>query len=253
MVVPCAAAKPMHPLVVIPTYDERDNVGRLVPRVREICPECEVLVVDDASPDGTADVVRDLREGDRRVHLMERKGKLGLGTAYTAGFRWGLERDFDHLFEMDADFSHDPAAIPDFLEAVREYDLVLGSRYIHGISIVNWPLRRLALSKAAALYVRLITGLPVMDPTGGYKCFRRAVLEAIDLSAVHSNGYAFQIEITHRAWMLGFRIKEIPIIFVDRHAGSSKMSREVVREALRIVWRLAAANRFRRRPTPKYS
>ena len=238
----------MHPLVVIPTYNERENVGRLVPRVREICPECEVLVVDDASPDGTSGVVRELGGRNRRVHLMEREGKLGLGTAYTAGFRWGLERDFDLFFEMDADFSHDPAAIPGFLDSVRDHDLVLGSRYVHGISIVNWPLRRLALSKAAALYVRWITGLPVTDPTGGYKCFRRAVLEAIDLSAVHSNGYAFQIEMTYRAWMLGFRIREIPIIFVDRHAGSSKMSGHVVREALWNVWRLAAANRFRRRP-----
>ncbi len=238
----------MRPLVVIPTYNERENIGRILPMVLDVRPECEILVVDDGSPDGTAEIVRDLARNAPRIHLIEREGKQGLGTAYLTGFAWGLERGFDRFLEMDADFSHDPAVIPRFLEESREADLLIGSRYIDGIRIINWPLRRLALSKAAAIYVRWITGLPITDPTSGYKCFRREVLESIDLGRIRSNGYAFQIEMTYLAWMAGFRIKEIPIIFVDRYVGSSKMSGQVVREALWIVWRLAFSHGFRRRP-----
>jgi dolichol-phosphate mannosyltransferase len=183
-----------------------------------------------------------------RIHLLRRAGKMGLGTAYIAGFKWGLEHGFDYLMEMDADFSHDPKEIPNFLQAIREADLVLGSRYTNGIRIINWPLKRLLLSKGASLYVRIITGLPVMDPTGGFKCFRRRVLESLDLDAVRSNGYAFQIEMTFKVWMKGFRVAEIPIVFTDRFAGKSKMSGHIVQEALWMVWMLPLTHGFRRRP-----
>jgi dolichol-phosphate mannosyltransferase len=182
---------------------------------------------------------------------MHREGKLGLGTAYVAGFKWGLQRDYQYFMEMDADFSHDPNSIPDFLKAVADHDLVLGTRYKGGVRVVDWPLSRLLLSTCAAKYVRLVTGLPITDPTGGFKCFRRAVLEAIDLNAIHSNGYSFQIEMTHKAWMLGFRVGEVPIIFVDRREGHSKISRNIVWEALWVVWKLAAAHGFRRSPKTK--
>jgi len=173
---------------------------------------------------------------------------MGLGTAYIAGFKWGLARGYDYFLEMDADLSHDPCEIPNFLKTMAEADLALGSRYKDGVRVMNWPMSRLLLSRGAALYVRLITGLPVADPTGGFKCFRRSVLEAIDLDKVHSNGYAFQIEITYKAWMNGFRVQEIPITFTDRYAGQSKMSGGIVREALRVVWVLACSHAFRRRP-----
>jgi dolichol-phosphate mannosyltransferase len=179
---------------------------------------------------------------------LRRAGKLGLGTAYIAGFKWGLAREYAYIMEMDADFSHDPREIPNFLKTIREADLVLGSRYKDGVRVVNWPLRRLILSKGASYYVRVITGLPVMDPTGGYKCFRREVLEAIELDSIRSNGYAFQVEMTYKAWINGFRVAEIPITFADRYAGKSKMSGRIVREALWMVWLMAAANGFRRSP-----
>ncbi|NQU10809.1 polyprenol monophosphomannose synthase, partial [bacterium] len=198
--------------------------------------------------DGTADLVRERARGNPRIHLLSRPGKLGLGTAYIAGFQWGLPRGYRYLMEMDADFSHDPKEIPRFLEAIAEADLVLGSRYQGGVRVVNWPLPRLVLSKGAALYVRLVTGLPIADPTGGFKCFRREVLEAIALDRIRSNGYAFQVEMTYNAWMSGFRVKEIPITFTDRYAGRSKMSGGIIREALWIVWLLAGGQRFRRRP-----
>ncbi|MDW8343127.1 MAG: polyprenol monophosphomannose synthase [Verrucomicrobiae bacterium] len=238
----------MKPLVIIPTYNEKDNIGRIVPAVLAQHPALEILVVDDGSPDGTGDLVAAMAAENARVHLLRRAGKLGLGTAYIAGFKWGLARDYDHFIEMDADFSHDPAEIPNLLRAAESHDLVLGSRYIDGIRVVNWPLSRLILSKGAAWYVRIVTGLPVADPTGGFKCFRRAVLEAIELDSVKSNGYAFQVEMTYKAWMLGFRIKEIPITFTDRYAGQSKMSSGIVREALWIVWMLTRSHGYRRRP-----
>ena len=235
-------------LVIIPTYNEKENVQRIVEAVLQQSPLIEVLVVDDGSPDGTGDIVEQMGQAESRVHLMRRAGKMGLGTAYIAGFKWGLEHDYAFLQEMDADFSHDPKELPNFLKAIQDADLVLGSRYTDGVRVVNWPLRRLFLSKGASWYVRAITGLPVMDPTGGFKCFRRRVLETIDLDGVRSNGYAFQIELTYKVWMAGFRVREIPITFTDRYAGKSKMAGHIVREALVEVWMLALSHGFRRRP-----
>ena len=226
-------------LVIVPTYNERDNIGRLIPAVLSPDPCLEVLVVDDGSPDGTGALVDDIVKTNSRVHVLHRAGKLGLGTAYIAGFRWALERKYDLVFEMDADFSHNPERLPEFLAAIKEADLVLGSRYQNGhVNVVNWPMSRLFLSYCANIYARGITGLPVFDATGGFKCFRRNVLEAIDLNSVRSNGYAFQIEMSFRAWKRGFRLLEIPIIFVDRTEGVSKMSKRIVREAIWMVWRL---------------
>jgi len=226
-------------LVVIPTYNEMENIERIIREVLKQGAEFEILVVDDNSPDGTAGAVKKLQEElNGRIHLLERPGKMGLGTAYVAGFKFALERDYDYIIEMDADFSHDPQVLPRFLEADESADLVLGSRYVTGVNVVNWPLRRLLLSYGASLYTRIITGLPVKDPTGGFKCFRRRVLEAIDLDKVNSNGYSFQIEMSFRAWRKGFKIKEIPIIFTDRVGGKSKMSSKIVREAIWMVWKL---------------
>lgn len=226
-------------LVIVPTYNERENLPRIIPSILGKDPRLEVLIVDDASPDGTGQIADDLARENPRVHVLHREGKLGLGTAYVAGFRWGLERGYDCLFEMDADFSHDPAHLPEFLEAIESFDLVLGSRYLYGrVTVVNWPMGRLLLSYFANLYARWVTGIPVADLTGGFKCFRRRVLEAIPLDKVESNGYAFQIEMTARAWSRGFSIGEIPIMFVDRDVGESKMSKKIVREAVWRVWRL---------------
>jgi dolichol-phosphate mannosyltransferase len=226
-------------LVIIPTYNERSNVLRIVEAVLERDSRLEVLVVDDGSPDGTGALVGEVATENTRIHLIERGQKLGLGTAYVAGFKWALERGYDYIFEMDADFSHDPGHLPQFLEAIKGADLVLGSRYRHGkVTVVNWPMARLLLSYFANIYARIVTGLPLDDATGGFKCFRRSVLEAINLDDVRSNGYAFQIEMSFRAWRRGFRIVEIPIVFVDRQEGQSKMSKRIVREAVWMVWRL---------------
>jgi dolichol-phosphate mannosyltransferase len=228
-----------HALVIIPTYNERENVRRIIDSVLKQDGRIEVLIVDDGSPDGTGQIVAELETLDPRVHLLERARKMGLGTAYIAGFRWALERDYQYVLEMDADFSHDPSHLKQFLKAIETNDLVLGSRYQQGrVTVVNWPISRLILSYSANLYARAVTGLPVWDVTGGFKCFRRSVLEAIDLSHVRSNGYAFQIEMSFRAWKRGFRISEIPIVFVDRTEGTSKMSKSIVREAIWMVWRL---------------
>jgi len=230
---------PDRALVIVPTYNERFNIARLIPAILAQDPSLEVLVVDDASPDGTGDVVDGIAANNTRVNIIHRSGKLGLGTAYIAGFRWALERRYDLVFEMDADFSHNPERLPEFLATIREADVVLGSRYQNGhVNVVNWPMSRLFLSYAANIYARAVTGLPIFDTTGGFKCFRRNVLESIDLNSVKSNGYAFQIEMSYRAWKRGFRLVEIPIIFVDRTEGESKMSKKIVREAIWMVWRL---------------
>ena len=226
-------------VVVVPTYNERDNIVRLIGEILEQDYTLDVLVIDDASPDGTATVVRELVVRNPRVHLVERPGKMGLGTAYIAGFRWALERGYTYIFEMDADFSHDPKHLPEFLRAIQTADLVIGSRYKGGrVTVVNWPMGRLFLSSAANIYARAITGLDIDDVTAGFNCFRREVLEAINLSAVKSNGYAFQIEMHFRAVKRGFRVVEIPIVFHDRTEGESKMSKKIVREAVWMVWRL---------------
>ena len=230
---------PERSLVIIPTYNERENITRIIPAVLARDENLDVLIVDDGSPDGTGAIVDKIAEENPRVHALHREGKLGLGTAYVAGFKWALKHSYDIIFEMDADFSHNPDRIPKFLEAIKNADLVLGSRYQNGqINVVNWPISRLFLSYSANIYARRVTGLRVFDATGGFKAFRRAVLEAIDLDDVRSNGYAFQIEMTFRAWKKGFRIVEIPIVFVDRTSGTSKMSKKIVREAVWMVWRL---------------
>jgi dolichol-phosphate mannosyltransferase len=230
---------PDRALVIVPTYNERFNIARLIPAILAQDPSLEVLVVDDGSPDGTGQIVDGIAANNARVHVIHRAAKLGLGTAYIAGFRWALERKYDLVFEMDADFSHNPERLPEFLEAIRESDVVLGSRYQNGhVNVVNWPMSRLFLSYAANIYARFVTGLPIFDTTGGFKCFRRNVLESIDLNSVKSNGYAFQIEMSYRVWKRGFQLFEIPIIFVDRTEGVSKMSKKIVREAIWMVWRL---------------
>lgn len=236
-------------LVIIPTYNEKENIRLIVEQVLSQAANIEVLVVDDNSPDGTAGIVKEMSQTQPRIHLLSRAGKLGLGTAYIAGFKWGLDKNYSYLIEMDADFSHDPKELSNMLKAIQEADLVLGSRYIDGVRVVNWPLSRLFLSKGASYYVRIITGLPICDPTGGFKCFRQKVLKTINLDAIRSNGYAFQVEMTYEAWMLGFRVREIPITFADRHAGQSKMSGHIILEALWMVWLLALRHGFRRRPS----
>jgi dolichol-phosphate mannosyltransferase len=226
-------------LVIIPTYNEAVNLPHLVPQVLAQDPRLEVLVVDDNSPDGTGQLADTLTQDSPRVHVLHRPGKQGLGTAYRAGFKWGLERDYAFFFEMDADFSHDPTHLKEFLKAVQGADLVLGSRYLGGrVTVVNWPIGRLLLSYFANVYARWVTGLRIWDLTGGFKCFRRRVLEGLDLAQVRSNGYAFQIEMSVRAWRKGFKLAEIPIVFVDRTEGQSKMNRAIVREAVWMVPRL---------------
>jgi dolichol-phosphate mannosyltransferase len=237
----------MRGLVIIPTYNERDNIGRIVPMALEQDERLDVLVIDDGSPDGTGQIVDEMAAANPRVHVLHRAGKLGLGTAYIAGFRWGIERGYDWMFEMDADFSHDPAHLPAFIEGLTNYDLVLGSRYLEGrVTVINWPITRLILSYGANVYARMVTGLPVADATGGFKAFRRPVLEAIDLSKVESEGYAFQIEMSFRAWKKGFHLAEIPIVFVDRTLGESKMSKRIIREAVWKVWKLRLLSMFRK-------
>ena len=226
-------------LVIVPTYNESNNVTRIVPMILDQDPLLEVLVVDDNSPDGTGHLADELAAKNPRVHVLHRPGKQGLGRAYLAGFAWALEQDYAYIFEMDADFSHDPKHLTQFLAAVRDADLVLGSRYRDGkISVVNWPMSRLVLSYSANIYARAVTGLKLGDATGGFRCFKREVLQAIALDEVKSNGYAFQIEMSFRAWKKGFKLVEIPIVFHDRTEGESKMSKGIVREAIFMVWRL---------------
>ena len=226
-------------LIIVPTYNERENIPSLIAAVLDKDPRIEVLVVDDNSPDRTDELVLAIRKTEPRVHLLQRPGKMGLGTAYLDGFRWALARDYEYIFEMDADFSHDPRHLPEFLVAAQDADFVLGSRYLNGrVTVVNWPMRRLLLSYCANIYARIVTGLQLWDGTGGFKCFHRRVLESINFDAVRSNGYAFQIEMSFRAYHNGFRGKEIPITFTDRTVGDSKMSGHIVREAIFMVWRL---------------
>jgi dolichol-phosphate mannosyltransferase len=226
-------------VVVIPTYNERDNLERLLNAVLSMDEAVHVLIVDDNSPDGTGDLADDLAQENLRINVLHRKGKLGLGSAYREGFRVALDLGADYVIEMDADFSHDPAVLPLFIAKMKEgYDLVIGSRYLNGVSVVNWPIRRLMLSYFASVYTRIITGLKISDCTSGFKCFRRSVLESIDLGKIRSDGYSFQIEMNYHCVEKGFRVGEVPIIFIDRHAGTSKMSKKIVREAVLMVWKL---------------
>jgi dolichol-phosphate mannosyltransferase len=230
-------------LVVVPTYNEKENIEGIIAEVLAQGDDIEILIVDDNSPDGTGEIVDSAAEAETRVHVMHREGKLGLGSAYIEGFKWALANtDARFIFEMDADFSHDPNAIPEFLETIEDNDLVIGSRYLHGITVINWPLSRLILSYGANRYTRLVTGLPLKDSTGGFKCFRRETLEQLPLDTIRSDGYSFQIEMNFFCWKKGLRIIEIPIIFTDRRVGISKMSRKIIWEAAFMVWRLRFMN-----------
>ncbi|MCU0857496.1 MAG: polyprenol monophosphomannose synthase [Pontiellaceae bacterium] len=234
-------------LIVIPTYNERENVCAVAEAVFKSMPDADILFVDDNSPDGTGRLADELAAADSRVHVMHRAGKNGLGRAYIAGFKWALERHYLFICEMDADFSHNPEDLPKLRAAVQNAGLALGSRYIGGIRVINWPLSRLLLSRGAGIYVKMITGMPFTDPTGGFKCFRRCVLEAIQLDGIESSGYSFQVEMTHTAWRIGCRITEVPIVFEERRSGASKMSKNIIYEALGMVWKLF----FRRYFTPR--
>ena len=235
----------MKALVVIPTYNERDNIGKLVLEVLAQGDDIDALIVDDNSPDGTGEIIDIMATENPRIHVIHRAGKLGLGSAYREGFIYALGKGADYIIEMDADFSHDPSMLPVFLEKIKEFDVVIGSRYLNGVSVVNWPIRRLILSYCANVYTRIITGLRISDCTGGYKCFRRNVLESIQFDEIKSDGYSFQIEMNYRCVEKGFRVGEIPIIFIDRHAGMSKMSKKIVREAVVIVWKLKLSSLLR--------
>jgi len=238
-------------LVIVPTYNERDNLPRMTAKLLSLPAGVDVLVVDDNSPDGTGKIADELTANSPQLHVLHRAGKEGLGRAYLAGFKWALERGYEFIFEMDCDFSHNPDDIPAFLEAIKDADLVLGSRYVGGIRVINWPLGRLMLSRSAGKYVALVTGMPFTDPTGGYKCFRRRALQAVNLDEIRSNGYSFQIELTHRLWRQGYKIAEVPIIFTDRMHGQSKMAGGIVNEAFWLVWRLWLQNGLRRSPRQK--
>ena len=239
-----------HTLVIVPTYNERDNLPDIARALLALPVPVDLLVVDDGSPDGTGRIADELATRHPQIHVLHRQEKNGLGRAYIAGFKWAIERGYEFIFEMDGDFSHNPSDIPMFLDTARREnaDLVIGSRYRDGIRVINWPLGRLLLSCGAARYVRLITGMPFTDPTGGFKCFRLRALQSLDLDAVRSNGYSFQIELTHKLWRTGHRIAEVPIVFTDRFQGTSKMSKKIVREALVMVWRLLFQNGLHRSP-----
>jgi len=225
-------------LVIIPTYNEIQNIKKLIYQIIEILPEINILIVDDNSPDGTGEYVRELSSVDSRVKLLSRPGKLGLGTAYVAGFKYMLENGYEIAYQMDADFSHDPKELLNMQKEIENNDVVIGSRYIKGVNVINWPMKRLLLSYFANKYTKIVTGIPVCDATGGFKCFRKEVLQTINLDKIKSNGYSFQIEMNFKAWKRGFKIKEIPIIFYDRTEGNSKMSKKIVHEAIFMVWKL---------------
>ncbi len=234
----------MKSIVCIPTYNECENILRIIDAVHEVLPDLHVLVIDDGSPDGTAALVRERQVVDPRIHLIEREGKLGLGTAYCRGFAYAIEHGYAFVYQMDADFSHNPRDLERFAEAIQTHDLVIGSRYKQGVNVINWPMSRLLLSWFANLYTRVITGMPIADATGGFKCFRVEILENIDLTAIKSNGYAFQIEMNYKAWRQGARILELPIVFTDRVQGVSKMSKNIVYEAAFLVWKLKLTTIF---------
>ncbi len=228
----------MKSIVVIPTYNEKDNIASIIMAVLKQIQGLNILIVDDNSPDGTADIVREMQKTVPNIHLIVRSGKMGLGTAYCEGFKYALERNFEAIFEMDADFSHDPKELPNLIKYINDYDLVIGSRYINGVNVVNWPLSRLLLSYGASMYTRIITGMPIKDTTAGFKLFRAEALRKIDLDTIRSNGYGFQIEMNFRLWKSGARIKEMPIIFIDRTSGVSKMNKKIIYEAVFLVWKL---------------
>lgn len=235
----------LKPLIIIPTYNEEGNIDNILTSVREHCPAAHVLVVDDNSPDGTGHKAELRSQSDPQIHVLHREGKMGLGRAYVEGFRYALREKYDCVFEMDADFSHDPKYIPDFLKAIEGADLVIGSRYISGVNVINWPMSRLLLSYFANMWARLVTGLPVRDTTGGYKCIRRKLLESLNLDKIRSDGYSFQIEINYLAWKMGFRIREIPIVFYDRQVGASKMSSKIIKEAMTLLWKMRVVSIFK--------
>jgi len=235
----------MKRLVIIPTYNEKANISKLVSKVQSLKIEgLDILFIDDNSPDGTGDILKSFQTDNPNLKLIEREGKLGLGTAYIMGFKYGLENGYDYIAQMDADFSHNPKDLLPLFEEAEKHDWVVGSRYISGINVVNWPLRRLILSKGANVYTQLVTGLPIKDGTAGFKCWNRRVLEAIDLDAVRSRGYSFQIEMNYRAWKAGFKCHEHSIVFIDRTVGQSKMSKNIIYEAVWMVWRLVFWNLF---------
>jgi len=234
-------------LVIIPTYNEKNNILKILLAVRELkVADLDILIIDDNSPDGTAEVVKEFMKQNEGIHLLQRAGKLGLGTAYITGFRYAIKNSYEYIFEMDADLSHDPKEIQNFLTAIKDADVVIGSRYLTGVNVINWPLMRLFISVMASKYTRIITGMPFHDCTSGFKCFHKAVLENIPLEKVSSSGYSFQIEMNFKAWKRGFIIREIPIIFYDRTEGSSKMSRRIMLEAMFIVWKLKISSLFGR-------
>jgi dolichol-phosphate mannosyltransferase len=233
-------------LIIIPTYNERENIGLIIPEIKALLPDAHILVVDDNSPDGTSGFVKELGAKHAGVFVLDRPKKEGLGKAYVSGFGWALARSYEFIFEMDADFSHDPKYLPDFLTAIRDNDLVIGSRYIRGVNVVNWPMSRLLLSYFGNLFARIVTGVPVLDCTAGFKCFRRKVLETIRLDKIDSSGYSFQVEVNYLVWRNKFRIAEIPIVFTDRKRGISKMSTKIIREALVLIWKLRLLSTFNR-------
>ena len=234
-------------LLIIPTYDEKENIEKLIREVFSYDMDFDILCVDDNSPDGTGDIINKLqKEFSSKLYIIERAGKMGLGTAYVAGFKFALERDYKFIQQMDADFSHNPKELTNFFEAIKSADIVIGSRYSNGVNVINWPLSRLILSYGANLYSRIITRLPLYDSTGGFKLFKREVLESIPLDRIRSNGYSFQIEMNFKAWKRKFKLVEIPIVFNDRTLGQSKMSKKIIFEAVWMVWKLAIFSWFGR-------
>ncbi|MFZ4619005.1 MAG: polyprenol monophosphomannose synthase [Bacteroidota bacterium] len=231
-------------LVIIPTYNEAQNAEKIINEVLLQTDIVEVLIVDDNSPDGTAEIVKKMMDTNKRIHILQRERKMGLGTAYVAGFKYAIERKFDFIFEMDADFSHNPKEIPIMLSKMDECDVLIGSRYVKGVNVVNWPMKRLILSYSANIYTRIITGMPIHDATAGFKCYKRKVLETINIDSLRSNGYAFQIETNFLAYKKGFKLMEMPIVFVDRRVGVSKMNKKIVYEAAFMVWKLKARSIF---------
>jgi dolichol-phosphate mannosyltransferase len=238
-------------LIIVPTYNERDNLPRIAEKLLSLQVPVDLLVVDGNSPDGTGQLGDELAAKHPQIHILHESGKNGLGRAYLAGFKWALARAYEFIFEMDSDFQHNPDDIPRFLQAAEHADVVLGSRYVGGVRVMNWPLRRLLLSRSAGKYVEIVTGMPFTDPTGGYKCFRRRALAAISLDEVRSRDYSFQIEMTHRLWRQGFKVVEVPIVFLQRTHGQSKMSGGIINEAFWLVWRLWLQNGLRRSPRPR--